>query len=123
MSIPLFQAIAVTSHIISHKLKRRPRYPLVLMLEPLFRCNLSCQGCGKIQYSHEILKKYLTSEQCFNAAEQCGAPVVSIAGGEPLLHPHIDEIISGLIKRRKYIYLCTNGITLKENLFRFKPSR
>jgi hopanoid biosynthesis associated radical SAM protein HpnH len=123
MSIPLYQALAVTSHIVSQKLKRKQRYPLVLMLEPLFRCNLSCQGCGKIQYSKDILKKYLTPEQCVNAAQECGAPVVSIAGGEPLLHPQIDEIISGLIKKKKYIYLCTNGLKLKENLFRFKPSR
>jgi hopanoid biosynthesis associated radical SAM protein HpnH len=123
MSIPLFQALSVTSHIISHKLKRQKRYPLVLMLEPLFRCNLACEGCGKIQYPEEILRKYLTPEQCFNAVEECSAPVVSIAGGEPLLHPQIDEIISGLKKRRKYMYLCTNGIVLKENLSQFQPSQ
>ena len=123
MSIPLFQALSVTSYIVTQKLRRVPRYPLVLMLEPLFRCNLSCKGCGKIQYSEEILQKYVTPHQCFDAVDQCGAPVVSIAGGEPLLHPQIDEIVFGLIKKKKYLYLCTNGLILKENLSLFQPSR
>ena len=86
------------------KLAGRKRYPLVLMLEPLFRCNLACAGCGKIQYPAHVLKKQLTPEQCFKAVEECGAPMVSIPGGEPLLHPHIKEIVEGLVARKKYIF-------------------
>jgi hopanoid biosynthesis associated radical SAM protein HpnH len=92
------------------------------MLEPLFRCNLACPGCGKIQYPAEILRKNLTPEQCFKAVDECGAPVVSVAGGEPLLHPQIDQIIQGLIDRKRFIYLCTNAILLEKNLHKFKPS-
>ena len=99
------------------------RYPLVLMLEPLFRCNLACAGCGKIQHPAEILRRHLTPEQCFHAADECGAPIVSIPGGEPLLHPQIDEIVAGLVARKKYIYLCTNAIKLEEALPQFKPSK
>ena len=92
------------------------------MLEPLFRCNLACSGCGKIQHPTEILKQNLTPEQCFAAVEECGAPVVSIPGGEPLLHPQINEIVSGLVKRKKFVYLCTNGILLEKSLSKFEPS-
>ncbi len=98
------------------KVKGRKRYPLVLMLEPLFRCNLECIGCGKIQKPNEILNKNLTPDECFQAARECGAPVVSIAGGEPLMHPQIVEIVEGLIKQKRYIYLCTNAIMLKNFL-------
>ncbi len=93
------------------------------MLEPLFRCNLACAGCGKIQYPAHILKKQLTPEECFKAVEECGAPMVSIPGGEPLLHPQIGEIVEGLVARKKYIYLCTNALLLKEKLDLFKPSK
>ncbi|HLU49015.1 MAG TPA: adenosyl-hopene transferase HpnH, partial [Planctomycetota bacterium] len=99
------------------------RYPLVLMLEPLFRCNLACAGCGKIQYPAHILKQELTPEQCFRAVEECGAPIVSIPGGEPLLHSRIEEIVAGLIERRKYVYLCTNALLLLEKLDLFRPSK
>jgi hopanoid biosynthesis associated radical SAM protein HpnH len=92
------------------------------MLEPLFRCNLACAGCGKIQYPEEILKKHLTPEECFAAADECGAPVVSVAGGEPLIHPQIDQIANGLVFRKKFVYLCTNAILLEKNLHRFTPS-
>jgi len=101
----------------------RKRYPLVLMLEPLFRCNLACAGCGKIQYPAHILKKQLTPEECFHAVEECGAPMVSIPGGEPLMHPQIGEIVAGLVERRKYIYLCTNALLLKEKIELFRPSK
>ncbi len=121
MGIPLKQAVAVGKYIASQKLRRVKRYPLVLMLEPLFRCNLECQGCGKIQHPEEILDRHLTPEQCWAAAEECGAPVVSIAGGEPLIHPRIDEIVRGLVERRRYVYLCTNAILLERNLHRFRP--
>ena len=101
----------------------KERYPLVLMLEPLFRCNLACAGCGKIQYPAHILKRHLTPDECFKAADECGAPMISIPGGEPLLHPQIDRIVEGLIKRKKYIYLCTNALLLKEKINLFKPSK
>ncbi len=93
------------------------------MLEPLFRCNLACAGCGKVQYPPHILKKQLTPEECFAAVEECGAPMVSIPGGEPLLHPQIVEIVNGLIARKKYIYLCTNALELKRRLHEFTPSK
>src|SRR3972149_8661970 len=116
MSVPLSQMVTVASYIIRQKLARRPRYPLVLMLEPLFRCNLACAGCGKIQYPAQILRKYLTVEQCVKAVEECGAPIVSIPGGEPLMHPEMDKIVAGLVAKRKYVYLCTNALLLKEKL-------
>lgn len=122
MSIPLKQAATVGSYVFKQKLKRIKRYPLVMMLEPLFKCNLACAGCGKIQHPEEILKKSLTPEQCFTAADECGAPVVSIAGGEPLIHPQIKEIVDGLISRKKFIYLCTNALLLKRKIQFFKPS-
>lgn len=113
----------VASYVLGQKLKRRKHFPVVLMLEPLMRCNLACAGCGKIQYPGHILKKELTPEQCFNAVDECGAPMVSIPGGEPLMHPQIVEIVEGLLARKKYIYLCTNGLLLKEKLHLFKPSK
>lgn len=123
MSVPVSQMWTVATYVIKQKLSGRKRYPLVLMLEPLFRCNLACAGCGKIQYPAHILKKQLTPEQCFKAVEECGAPMVSIPGGEPLLHPNIAEIVQGLVDRKKYIYLCTNALLLKEKLNLFKPSK
>lgn len=122
MSISLRQAARVGSYIFKQKLTGNKRYPLVLMLEPLFRCNLACVGCGKIQYPGEILKKNMTPEQAFKAADECGAPVVTIAGGEPLLHPEIEVITKGMIERKKFVYLCTNAILLEKNLHRFEPS-
>ena len=123
MGVPISQMWTVATYMLKQRLAGRKRYPLLLMLEPLFRCNLSCAGCGKIQYPSEILKKHLTPEECFKAAEECGAPMVSIPGGEPLLHPQIAEIVQGLVKRKKYVYLCTNGLLLKEKLPQFHPSR
>jgi hopanoid biosynthesis associated radical SAM protein HpnH len=122
MGINLQQALEVGKYIVTQRLKGRTKYPLVLMLEPLFRCNLACTGCGKIQHPKEILKQNLTPEQCFTAVEECGAPVVSIPGGEPLLHPQIDEIVRGLVQRRKFVYLCTNAILLEKSLDKFEPS-
>jgi hopanoid biosynthesis associated radical SAM protein HpnH len=122
MAIPLKQAIAVGTYIMKQKLKRNERYPLVTMLEPLFRCNLECVGCGKIQYPEEILKRTLTPAQCFEAVEECGAPVVTVAGGEPLIHPKIDEIVDGMIARGKFVYLCTNALLLRRKLHLFEPS-
>lgn len=125
MPVPLSQMWTVASYVIGQKLRGRKRYPLVLMLEPLFRCNLACAGCGKIQYPAHILKRQLSVEECVRAVEECGAPMVSIPGGEPLLHPQIAEIVQALVARRKYIYLCTNAILLKEKLEAglFAPSK
>lgn len=122
MAISLRQAARVGAYIFKQKLTGNNRYPLVLMLEPLFRCNLACVGCGKIQYPGEILKRNMTPEQAFKAADECGAPVVTIAGGEPLLHPEIEVITKGMIERKKFVYLCTNAILLEKNLNRFEPS-
>ena len=122
MAIQLQQALAVGKYLVTQRLMGRKRFPLVLMLEPLFRCNLACSGCGKIQHPPEILKKHLTPEECFAAVEECGAPVVSIPGGEPLLHPQIDEIVKGLVARKKFVYLCTNGLLLEKSLDKFVPS-
>jgi hopanoid biosynthesis associated radical SAM protein HpnH len=113
----------VATYLLKQKLQGRKRYPFVLMLEPLFRCNLACAGCGKIQYPAHILKKELTPEECFKAVEECGTPMVSIPGGEPLMHSQIDKIVEGLVARKKYIYLCTNALLLKEKLHLFKPSK
>ena len=122
MAIHLQQALEVGKYLVTQRLKGRKKFPLVLMLEPLFRCNLACPGCGKIQHPTEILKQNLTPEQCFAAVEECGAPVVSIPGGEPLLHPQIKEIVEGLVARKKFVYLCTNGILLEKSLPKFSPS-
>src|ERR1700693_726700 len=123
MPVPVSQMWTVTSYVLRQKLAGRKQYPLVLMLEPLFRCNLACAGCGKIQYPAHILKKDLSPEECFRAIDECGAPMVSIPGGEPLMHPQIGEIIEGLVARKKYIYLCTNALLLKEKIDLFKPSK
>ena len=123
MGVPISQMWTVATYVLLQKLRGRKRYPLVLMLEPLFRCNLACAGCGKIQYPAHILKKNLTPEQCFAAVAECGAPMVSIPGGEPLLHPQIDKIVAGLVQRKKYVYLCTNALLLKEKLHLFTPSK
>jgi hopanoid biosynthesis associated radical SAM protein HpnH len=123
MAVPISQMWTVATYVLKQKAKGRKRYPLVLMLEPLFRCNLACAGCGKIQYPGHVLKMQLTPEECFRAVEECGAPMVSIPGGEPLLHPQIGEIVAGLVERRKYIYLCTNALLLKDKIDLFQPSK
>ncbi|MGC2252539.1 MAG: adenosyl-hopene transferase HpnH, partial [Acidobacteriaceae bacterium] len=123
MAVPISQMWTVATYVLRQRWSGRKRYPLVLMLEPLFRCNLACAGCGKIQYPAHILKKQLTPEECFRAVDECGTPMVSIPGGEPLLHPQIGEIVEGLVARKKYIYLCTNALLLKEKLHLFKPSK
>ena len=123
MAVPISQAWTVASYVMKQKLSGRKRYPLVLMLEPLFRCNLACAGCGKIQYPAHILKAELSPEECFRAVEECGTPMVAIPGGEPLLHPKMPEIVAGLVERKKYVYMCTNALLLKEKLHLFKPSK
>lgn len=123
MAVPVSQMWAVASYVLKQKIRGKERYPLVLMLEPLFRCNLACAGCGKIQYPSHVLKRQLSPEECFKAADECGAPIVSLPGGEPLLHPRIVEIVEGLIARKKYVYLCTNAILLEEKLPLFRPNK
>ena len=123
MSVPVGQMMAVLRHVAVQRLRGNHRYPLVLMLEPLFRCNLACAGCGKIQHPSEILRQHLSPEKCFKAVDECGAPIVAIPGGEPLLHPQIEEIIAGIVARKKYLYVCTNAIKLEEMLSRFTPSK
>ena len=123
MPIPLSQGLRVAGYVMTQKIKRRKRYPLVLMLEPLFRCNLECAGCGKIQYPEETLNKRLSVDECLQAADECGAPMVSIPGGEPLLHPEMDQIVAGLIRQKRYIYLCTNALLLKRKIDLFTPSK
>ena len=123
MPVPVSQMWTVASYVVKQKLKRRKRFPVVLMLEPLMRCNLACAGCGKIQYPAHVLKTDLSPEECFKAVDECGAPMVSIPGGEPLMHPQIVEIVEGILARKKYVYLCTNGLLLSEKLDQFKPSK
>ncbi|MFW5678952.1 MAG: adenosyl-hopene transferase HpnH [Pseudomonadota bacterium] len=122
MSIPLIQQIRVGGYILAQKLRGRQRYPLVLMLEPLFRCNLACAGCGKIDYPKPILDRHLSVADCLEAVDECGAPIVSIPGGEPLLHPGIKDIVAGIVARKKFVYLCTNALLLEKKLDLFQPS-
>ena len=122
MAVPLKQQISVGSYIMKQRLLGRKRYPLVLMLEPLFRCNLACPGCGKIDYPDSILNQRLSVEDCIEAVEECGAPIVSIPGGEPLIHKEIGEIVAEIVKRKRFVYLCTNALLLEKKLELFEPS-
>jgi hopanoid biosynthesis associated radical SAM protein HpnH len=122
MSIPLLQMAYVGSYVVRQHLAGRKRYPLVLMLEPLFRCNLACAGCGKIDYPDKILNQRLSVADCLGAVDECGAPVISIAGGEPLLHRELPEIVEGMIARRKFVYLCTNALLMEKKLHQYRPS-
>lgn len=122
MAVPVIQQLRVGSYILKQKLKGNKRYPLVLMLEPLFQCNLACPGCGKIDYPKQILQRRLSVEDCLAAVDECGAPIVSIPGGEPLLHKEIDQVVKGIVARKKFVYLCTNALLLKKKLDLFTPS-
>lgn len=122
LAIPLLQKARVGAYIVRQHLAGRKRYPLALMLEPLFRCNLACSGCGKIDYPDPILNQRLSIEQCLEAVDECGAPVVSIAGGEPLLHKDMPTIVQGIIARRKFVYLCTNALLMEKKLDQYQPS-
>src|SRR5437660_2517986 len=122
MPVPVRQSARVGAYLISQRLRRRDKFPLLVELEPLFQCNLACAGCGKIQHPDHVLKRRMPVEQALGAVEESGAPMVSIAGGEPLIHPEIDEIVGGLMKRKRFVYLCTNAILMERKLDLFKPS-
>jgi hopanoid biosynthesis associated radical SAM protein HpnH len=122
LGIPLLQKLFVGSYVVRQHLAGRKRYPLVLMLEPLFRCNLACAGCGKIDYPDEILNQRISVADALEAVDECGAPVVSIAGGEPLLHKELPQIVRGIIARRKFVYLCTNALLMEKRMKDYEPS-
>jgi hopanoid biosynthesis associated radical SAM protein HpnH len=122
LAVSLLQTIRVGAYVVKQHLKGNKRYPLVLMLEPLFRCNLACAGCGKIDYPDEILNQRLSVAECLEAVDECGAPVVSIAGGEPLLHKELPEVVEGIIARKKFVYLCTNALLLEKKMHLYKPN-
>ena len=121
MGIPFLQKLHVGGYLIRQQLAGRKRYPLVLMLEPLFRCNLACAGCGKIDYPDEILNQRISVADALQAVDECGAPVVSIAGGEPLLHKELPTIVKGIIARRKFVYLCTNALLMEKRMKDYEP--
>jgi hopanoid biosynthesis associated radical SAM protein HpnH len=123
MAIPFFKEIRIGTYLLKQKLVGRKHYPLVLMLEPLFRCNLACVGCGKIDYPDPILNRRLTVKECLDAVDECGAPMVAIPGGEPLIHRDIGEIVKGIVARKKFVSLCTNALLLEKKLHLFRPSR
>lgn len=122
MGILLLQKVYVGAYVVRQRLMGRKRYPLVLMLEPLFRCNLACAGCGKIDYPDKILNQRLSVKDCLAAVEECGAPVVSIVGGEPLLHKELPTIVKSIIAQKKFVYLCTNALLLEKKLDQYQPS-
>ncbi len=121
MSVPLRQAVKVGAYVVKQHILGRKRYPLVLMLEPLFRCNLACAGCGKIDYPAEILNQRLSVADALAAVDECGAPVVAVAGGEPLLHKEMPQIIQGILSRKKFVYLCTNALLLDKKMDQYQP--
>jgi len=122
LSIPLLQKYQVGRYVLARKLRGEQRYPLVLMLEPLFQCNLACAGCGKIDYPKEVLQKRMSVADALHAVDECGAPIVSIAGGEPLVHREMPQIVAGIVARRKFVYLCTNAILLARHIDEYRPS-
>jgi hopanoid biosynthesis associated radical SAM protein HpnH len=122
MSVPLRQSLRLGAYIAKQRLTRRERFPLLVELEPLYQCNLECAGCGKIQHPDHVLRRRMPVEQAVAAIEESGAPMVSIAGGEPLIHPEIDRIVSELVQRKKFVFLCTNALLMERKMKLFKPS-
>src|ERR1700731_157741 len=122
MSVPMRQSVRLGAYIVKQRLRRRERFPLLVELEPLYQCNLECAGCGKIQHPEHVLRRRMPVEQAVAAIEESGAPMVSIAGGEPLIHPEIDGIVSELVARKKFVFLCTNALLMERKLSLFKPS-
>ncbi|MEM7173037.1 MAG: adenosyl-hopene transferase HpnH, partial [Pseudomonadota bacterium] len=122
MAVPVIQQVRVAAYIMKQRFRGNARYPLVLMLEPLFRCNLACPGCGKIDYPTPILNRRLSLEDCIQSVEECGAPIVSIPGGEPLIHKEMPQIVAELVKRKRFVYLCTNAMLLEKKIDEYKPT-
>src|SRR6266566_554650 len=122
MRFPLSLTTDMAGYMIQKKLNRDPRFPLVLMLEPLHACNLTCTGCGRIREYESSIKEKLTVQECLDSVEECGAPIVSICGGEPMIYPEIGRLVRSILKRRKHVYLCTNGMFIKKRLAEFKPT-
>ncbi|MFL6932076.1 MAG: adenosyl-hopene transferase HpnH [Xanthobacteraceae bacterium] len=122
MAVPFLKEMRLGAYLLKQKLAGRKRYPLVLMLEPLFRCNLACAGCGKIDYPDAILNRRMSVQECLEAVDECGAPMVAIPGGEPLIHKEIGEIVAGIVARKKFVSLCTNALLMEKKLHLFKPS-
>ena len=122
MRFPLSLTTDMAGYMLKKKLRREPRFPLVLMLEPLHACNLTCTGCGRIREYESTIKEKLSVEECLVSVDEAGAPIVSICGGEPLIYPQIGELVRGILKRRKHIYLCTNGMFIERKLHKFKPT-
>jgi hopanoid biosynthesis associated radical SAM protein HpnH len=122
MAVPVRQAARMGAYLMKQRIQGNDKYPLIVELEPLFQCNLACEGCGKIQHPDHELRRRMPVDQAVAAIEECGAPMVSLAGGEPLIHPEIDEIVRQLVKRKKFVYLCTNALLLEQKLHKFTPS-
>src|SRR5437899_2800732 len=122
MAVQMRQSARMGVYLMRQRLAKREKFPLIVELEPLFQCNLECSGCGKIQHPDHVLKRRMAVEQAVGAVEECGAPMVSIAGGEPLIHPEIHLIADELVKRKRFVYLCTNALLLERKLDKFKPS-
>jgi len=119
---PVELALKLTRYLVENKIRGRRRFPLTMILEPLEKCNLACEGCGRIREYAPVIDRMMTVEECLTAVEECGAPVVSIAGGEPLMHPHIDQIVGGIVRQKRFVYLCTNALLMKRALISLSPS-
>src|SRR5437016_11165597 len=119
---PLSLTTSMAGYMVGKKLSGQKKFPLVLMLEPLHACNLTCTGCGRIREYEQTIKQKLSVEECLASVDECGAPIVSICGGEPMIYPDIGPLVRGILKRRKHIYLCTNGMFIKKRLHEFKPT-
>src|SRR3954466_11922867 len=116
MRFPLALTAKIARHIIKHKVRRTPRFALVLQLEPLHTCNLTCTGCGRIREYSTSLKDMMALEDCLASAEECDAPMVSICGGEPLIYPQVEELVDGLLKQSRIVYVCTNGMFMRKKM-------
>ncbi len=122
MIFPWQLSMRLTGYLASNRIHRRKRFPMVLMLEPLFRCNLTCSGCGRIREYRDVVDRTLTVEECLASVDEAGAPVVSLTGGEPLIHPEIEGIVKGILSRKRFLHLCTNGVLLERSLEKFRPN-
>src|SRR6059036_977488 len=122
LRFPLAMTSSIAGYVARKKLTRAKRYPMVLMLEPLHACNLTCTGCGRIREYESTIKQKLTVQECLDSVDECGAPIVSICGGEPMIYPDLGALVKGILRRKKHIYLCTNGMFIKKRLHEFRAS-